>query len=408
MQILVKTPTGKTTSVEINGSDTYNVILSKIWNKLGMIPPNQPLFMLDYNRDKYYIDMEPVKPKAIIRIPGSLHIFIRTITKTIYLEVHNFYTISDVKAMISAKEDVSPFNQRLFFAGMQLEDNRTVSDYNIYEEYTLDLVLHFGGRMTIFVETITGKTIPLEVHCHNTIREVKRLILEEESIPTEKQKLVYGGQKLDDHRILSYYCIQDESTLRLVDDTLMRDRGQMQIYINLVDNDEEKIHLEVDNMDTIDNVKAKIQEQKGIPTDKQMLFLPQARLLDGFTLADYYIRKGSTIQLAQLRVYGIFRLVRMLNIRILLRSLMVLMYLMMTIPRASCWVTLVHESTGFWKCNEIFDCDRKGGFGCASWLAGVVMVLDIHCRRICGVQVFILSIFLTVLMISCVQTVDWT
>nr|GEX34096.1 hypothetical protein [Tanacetum cinerariifolium] len=79
-----------------------------------------------------------------------------------------------------------------------------------------------------------------------------------------------------------------------------RAKGQMQIYVNLVDNDEEKILLEVNSVDTIDNVKAKIQELKDIPADKQMLFLPQTRLLDGFTLADYYIQKGSTIQLAQI------------------------------------------------------------------------------------------------------------
>nr|GFA79539.1 polyubiquitin [Tanacetum cinerariifolium] len=212
--------------------------------------------MLDYNSDNYYVDMEPVKPRAAIRIPGSLHIFIRTITdKTIYLEVHNFYSISDVKGMIGAKEEVSPFYQRLFFAGMQLEDNRTLADYNIYEEYTLDLVLDFGGRMTIYVETITGKTIPLEVHCRDTIREVKRSILNKESIPLDEQKLIYGGQKLDDYHILAYYCIQDESNLRLVDDTLMRDRGQMQIYVNLVDNDEEKILLEVNSVHKLMKLK---------------------------------------------------------------------------------------------------------------------------------------------------------
>ncbi|XP_066455602.1 polyubiquitin-like [Eleutherodactylus coqui] len=148
--------------------------------------------------------------------------------------------------------------------------------------------------MKIFVKTLTGKKITLEVEPSDTIASVKHKIQNIEGIPPDQQRMMFADRELDNAKTLHHYNISRGSTL-----SIFRPVKFYQITINMEILKNKTMILKVLTSDTIKDVKAKIQDKEGIPADQQRLKFNDRELDNKHTLNHYNIQDKATLYLTK-------------------------------------------------------------------------------------------------------------
>jgi ubiquitin C len=262
------------------------------------------------------------KSKKSNLMTGGMKIIVRSIDNTeIALEVESSDTIEAIKERINSKTGFPEIDQRLIHNGRQLENSRTLADYQILPNSMIMLVKRFnrfmpvdnnmrGGLKFSIKFRIGNKFCNIDVSDEDTVRQVKNKILSKCEVSEKDMQIVirksFGDILLKDdktmgsygfgyegHNFLNWhYIVKNIPSTKSVEKAM---QGGAPITLFIRRNSGDRYTLEVDSSDTIEAIKASLSKNYGIPEHLQRFVNKGNTLHNGRTLADYNINNGNNI-----------------------------------------------------------------------------------------------------------------
>ena len=207
--------------------------------------------------------------------------------KKISLNVEPSDIIKHIKELIYKKEKFDICKQILIFAGMPLDNNSTLADYNIHKEATLHLIFQNNENFFIFVNFLGKKKISIKVNINEKIKSIKEKIKESEKIEIDEQNLLFCNKLLENEKIINNYSIEENDIIICI-------TFDKYLYIK---SEEENIKIRYNENDTVIDLKIKISKKcRTFRAFQCDLMYNKTILEDDQILKDYNIPNKSTIE----------------------------------------------------------------------------------------------------------------
>ena len=282
-------------TIEYNVDITIKNIKSRIYDKIGIPPDRQRLF-LGEGQLKEVCEIKRCSILKLVRADIDVMID-EGQTLPLQFNSHAATSIENIKYKIMEKTGTPIEKQRLVFDKKELKNGYKLSDYKIQTGATLRL----DDLTQCYVRDINGKSIAFEYMASDTIQKVKTKIQEKEGIPLDQQRLIFDKEGITPGQ-QRLRCELQEESLTLSDYGIPG--GCRSLYLVIFPREiyiktsaDETITIECMHSDSINEVKAKIGKIRKIPIKQQQLFYAMKELEDGYTLSDYKIKYSSTLHL---------------------------------------------------------------------------------------------------------------
>ena len=289
LEIFVQVRSREIITLEVDSSDTIGNLKEKIKDKKGFPAEEQRLFFQGKTelKDDRTVSDYHIQNKSTVNLLLQIDRLEVTILtegmRLVTLEVNATDSILELKREIQDKTDVPLKKQSLSFAGIELENERTIFAYNIRNKSSINLVVRIK---VYFVNRLTPQErMTLVLKPKDTIGSVKDKIRAETKISSHQQVLKFNGKELNDVHTLQYYNIESKSTLFLYE--------AVEIFVEMLNGTEVRLKLFKSN--TIKDVKERIYLREDIPCDMQRLYFRGQLLRHSHTLSDLNIQNKSIL-----------------------------------------------------------------------------------------------------------------
>ena len=163
----------------------------------------------------------------------------------------------------------------------------------------------------IFVKNFPGKAITLIVEASDTIDNVKSKIQDKISIPADQQRLVFASKYLENGHTLAEYKVRQQATIQLASSLV----GGVKISVTLRSGKD--ITLEVNESETVADLKAKIEDQEGVPAHQYCLTYDGTELENDRKLSSYKFKANATLHMEPRHLAKVLHMCARADIRML-------------------------------------------------------------------------------------------